>query len=222
MDGTQMSGIKNYETQEEFTPEIHQALTFDIRDNPAARDILNYLTIKYGKDGQKHFLTIVEDDVKREFSKDPGPTLFPWTRAAVKTYITGGELHSQFGMGQIAALIGSALTALAQVGSSIYTSKLAANTQLKITKLQVEQAQAHDAAESQLIQQQINAQNAALIAQQAQAAATPNNPMTGTPILSSNGTQVAHGDMFGGMGGILMLTGLVVGVGYIIVTKLRN
>lgn len=205
-----MSGITNYQTLEEFVPEIHQALSFDVRDNPAVRDILNLLTVKYGKDGQKRFLAIVEEDVKREFSKDPGPTLFPWTRAAVKTYITGGELHAQFGMGQIAALIGTALTALAQVGSSIYTSKLAANTQLKITKLQVNQQQSNQAQEAALIQQQIAAQ--------AKAASLPNNPMTGTPILPG----ISEASMFGGMSGTVMITGLVAAVGYIIYSKLRN
>lgn len=215
-----MSDIKNYETMQEFIPELHQALMFDLRDNPDARNILNYFVDKYGKDGERRFLITVEEDVRREFSKADGPMLFPWTRAAIKTYITGGELHSQFGMGQWAALIGAAITALAQVGGSVYTSKLAASTQLKITKLQVDQANANNAAQAAVVQKQIDAQQAALNAQTAKEAATQNSPFTGTPIVPSS--WVSEGSIFGDMPTMLMMAGLAATVGYIIMHKVRN
>ncbi len=205
-----MSGIKNYETQAEFTPEIKQAIQFDIRDNPGVRDILNYLVVKKGKNGQKEFIKLIEDDVKKQFTKDPGPVMFPWTRAAFKTYIVGGELHSMFGMGQWASLISAAVGALAQAGSTIYGAKLASSTELKIAKINIASQEQQAAEAAAVAQRQIDAQLALAKAQQP-AAATGGGMM---PVQMSS--------MLGGGSMWLMGAGILAAIGYIVYTKTRG
>ena len=216
--------ILNYETQAEFMPEIKQAIQFDIRDNPGVRDILTHLTLTKGKAGEKDFLKLIEQDVRRQFSKEPGPVMFPWTRAAFKTYVVGGELHSQFGMGQIASLISAAVGALAQAGSSIYGAKLQADTQLKLTKLTLAADQQKAAEERAVIERQIAAQQAATAALQ-QAGAAAGISIPGMPT-SSGMPQVAGASMFGGMfsgtTGLLTMAGLLAGIGYIVYKKTRG
>lgn len=194
--------FKNYQTPGEFAREAAVAVQFDLRDNPRARDLANALAVTQGKAGKRLFVKLVEEDLKRDYGKDPRPPLFPWTRAAFRTYTEGAGVHAKFGLGQWGALIGGALQAVGSAAASIYSSKVASTTQLKIAKLQ----QAQTAADAQAA-----AQIAAAQAKAAQEGAI--DQTTGVP-------RVAGASMFGGMSLTTVLPiVLIAGVGIFFLAK---
>lgn len=148
--------------------EIEVAVAFDVRDNPKTKEILDQLIKQKGNAGLEDWKNLVLAEIKREYEGDKGPTLFPWTRAAVRTLITGGALYHEWGLGQIGALIGGVLTAGIQAATSIYTTKLQVNAQKDITQLQINQVNAQAAAQ----------QAAAKAAAAASASGTSSNPLT--------------------------------------------
>ena len=137
--------ITNYQTVPEFMKEVEVAIKFDLRDNPKARDLVSVLTVKKGEAGKRAFLDAIEKDIKKEYDKTGEPPLFPWTRAAFKTYVTGAAMHEKFGLGIWGAAIGAAVQAVAAAGSTIYAARLNKTTQIKLAKMEQKKAAAEAA-----------------------------------------------------------------------------
>jgi hypothetical protein len=123
--------------------EIEVAVSFDLRDNPQARDFLDHLVQTKGIHGARDFTAAVLREIDAEYKGDRSVMMFPWTRAAVRTLIAGGmtyESVSNFGMGFLAALIGGVVSAAVQATGTIFSSKIVADSQVKIARIQTEAA----------------------------------------------------------------------------------
>lgn len=155
-------------SDENAAKEIAHAIEFDLRDVPRARALLDGIIKVYGKDGVEKFRAIILDEIKKEYDGDKSDSLFPWTRAAVRTLISGGVLYEQF-LGNIGMVIGGVLTAGIQAATSVYTTKLQVNAQEDIVKFQTNQAIAEANAAKALAE----AQQAAAVAAMKQKAADP-------------------------------------------------
>lgn len=195
--------------QGDVEKEMQTALLFDLRDNPRTLTLVNHLVDKHGSDGRDTFIALLKEDMENSYRKDPRPPLFPWTRSALQTAINGGVNYELLGLGQWGALIGGAIQALAAVGSSVYSAKLAASTQLKIAKINVDSQN-----------QQAAAVQAAAAAQQAAVQNEAVANVTGSPM---PGRAPAQAGMMGmGTGGTLLAVGAVGVAGMLIFKKLKG
>ena len=130
-------------SDENAAKEIQVAVAFDIRDNPAARDFLDELIAAKGVKGVHDFNNAILREIEAEYKHDRSGMMFPWTRAAVRTLITGGavmEDMANFGMGFWGALIGGVVTAGISAGTAIYTTRLTTKAQTDIAKINVSSA----------------------------------------------------------------------------------
>jgi hypothetical protein len=136
-------------SDENAVKEIEVAIAFDIRDNPQARNFIEKLVRTKGAAGVHDFNDAVLAEIAAEYKGDRSSMMFPWTRAAVRTLITGGAVYedmSNFGLGFWGALIGGVLSAGIQAGATIYTTKLTTSAQKDIATIQVDAANKQAAA----------------------------------------------------------------------------
>jgi hypothetical protein len=201
----------NHISDDQLQKEINTAILFDLRDNPNTKAMVDFIVNKYGADGNDKFIALLKEDIENLYNHDPRTPLFPWTRSAMQTAIDGGINYHEMGLGQWGAIIGSAIQALAQVGTSVYTAKLAQSTQLKIVKLQTEK----QTAEANAAAAQANAANAALV-ENAKAV------VTGTAPAGSSGPMVAQSGMMDGIGMPLLVVGAVGVGGYLLYQQLKG
>lgn len=209
-------------SEKDLHKELETALLFDLRDNPKTLNMINMLAAKHGEDGRSTFIALLKEDVENAYRKDSRPPLFPWTRSAIQTAISGGINYELLGLGQWGAVIGGAIQALAAVGSSIYSAKLASSTQLKIAKMNTDSANQQAAA----AQAAANAQSLAIT--NAAVANVTGSPTPGTQMQTINTPNgpiqvpVQESSMLGGMsGGLLLVAAIGVG-GFFLFKHLRG
>lgn len=190
--------------------ELETAVSFDIRDNPKAKEFLDTLVTTKGAAGVRDFVDAIKQEVKEEYEGNRTTMMFPWTRSAVRTLIEGGILWEQWGLGQIGAIIGGVLSAAIQAGAGVYTASMTLRTQRQIAQINVDAAN-----------KQADAAQAQAEAAKAQAQAQIQAAGGGSPFGASTGT--AQAGMFGGISmgtiGIVALVGIAA---VFIVPKLKK